>query len=427
MGPTKVAVEVPNGGEQTVHADAGEYFLLGRYGTNPQEYIYTKGDPFNVTQPVGQYSAITITLHKVIAGNYHAEPVSGKEFERTVVEAQTREPPKSNFLSEQDEDEKLRSLELRQSPGELSKEIIGKDGTPMVLIPAGEFWMGTDRASMSDLVSLCVKEEACNEKFKNETSRHKVSLNSFYLDQFEVTNEKFQTFEQDVDFSTTAETKGEVLAHLRADGKLKPKFLEGGYWKKPDSDKDVFGSGRKDHPVVQVSWEDANEYCEWAGKRLPTEAEWEYAARAGTNTRYWWGDRYFNSKPTANALDESFKSYFFNTGTEIIPGYVDGYAKTAPVGSYEANQWGVNDMIGNVWEWTADWYDDEGYENSSVHNPIGPEDGTMRVLRGGSWINDPLSSRSASRLPMEPNFHLDNIGFRCAKNALETNMSSTSD
>ena len=251
-----------------------------------------------------------------------------------------------------------------------AREITGKDGAPMVLVPPGEFWMGSPD----------------NEGGGNEHPRHSVALSAFSLDKYEVTNRRFEQFVRETSYN----------------------------WRQPEGGETVFASKRDDHPVVFVSWDDAQAYCRWAGsKRLPTEAEFEYAMRAGTETMYWWGNERPKSRRVGNFADESLRRK--NEFTQIIYGYDDGYVGTAPVGSFEANQFGLHDMSGNVEEWTADWYDKTYNSTSPPRNPKGPSSGEYRVIRGGSWYSGPVNVRSAYRNSYTPTERNDHIGFRCAQ------------
>ncbi len=158
------------------------------------------------------------------------------------------------------------------------------------------------------------------------------------------------------------------------------------------------------HPMVYLDWDDATAFCEWSGGRLPTEAEWEYAARAGHADRiYGWGDELSSDRA--------------NFGTNVCcDGVVDGsdqWLKTAPVGSFPPNDFGIYDMIGNVWEWVADWH--APYGVGPVVDPDGPEMGFGRVARGGSWLNAPSVLRLSVRLTFDPNGQTSNIGTRCAR------------
>jgi formylglycine-generating enzyme len=175
----------------------------------------------------------------------------------------------------------------------------------------------------------------------------------------------------------------------------------------------VFDSNREKHPVVSVSWEDAQAYCRWTGKRLPTEAEFEYATRAGTETKYWWGNGHPSSRQVANIGDESAKRQY--SDWTIMTEYDDGYVRTAPVGSFEANPFGLHDMTGNVWEWTADRYDELYYGSSPRKNPQGPSKGDSRVTCGGSWNDAPDDVRSAGRGKRIPTNRGGRVGFRCAQ------------
>ena len=295
----------------------------------------------------------------------------------------------------------------------LHRERIGKDGAPMVLIPAGNFQMGSTKDDVDRAIQTCVKEykkdqQTCEEWFKGELPQHRVQLDAFYLDKYEVTNRLFQQFVQQTSHRTTAEQEGSAWAFVEGKGWEETK---GANWQKPEAGATVFDSGRADHPVVSVSWGDAQAYCQWAVRRLPTEAEFEYATRAGTTTPYWWGQGHPGTRLVENIADESAK-HLLNV---IMSGYNDGTVRTASVGSYEANPWGLYDISGNVREWTADWYDEAYYGKSPPRNPTGPSSGEYRVLRGGSWNFVPAGVRSAGRGRDAPTDRDAGIGFRCAQ------------
>lgn len=295
----------------------------------------------------------------------------------------------------------------------LHRERTGKDGASMVLIPTGSFQMGSPKDDVDRAIQTCLTEykkdqQTCEGWFKGELPQHRVQLDAFYLDKYEVTNRLFHQFVQQASYRTTAEQEGSAWAFVEGKGYEE---VKGANWQRPEAGATVFDSGRVDHPVVSVSWGDAQAFCHWAGKRLPTEAEFEYAMRAGTTTKYWWGEGSPGARRVENIADESAK-HLLNV---IMSGYNDGAVRTAPVGSYEMNPWGLYDISGNVREWTADWYDEKYYSTSPVRNPQGPSSGEYRVLRGGSWSDDPVLVRSANRLRNGPMLRFDDIGFRCAQ------------
>jgi formylglycine-generating enzyme required for sulfatase activity len=261
----------------------------------------------------------------------------------------------------------------------------------MLLIPAGAFMMGSTDGR------------------DDEEPVHRVWLNAFYLDKYEVTNSLFRRFVDESGYETTAERQGRA-AGVTPDGEWD--IIPGAKWLRPEGTETVFESNRAEHPVVSVSWYDADAYCRWVHKRLPAEAEFEYASRGGTSTTYWWGDESPGSRHVANIADESARRRF--PGLPVMEGYDDGYERSAPVGSFDPNPWGLYDMIGNVWEWTADWYAEDYYRNSPEQNPHGPSNGQYKVLRGGSWHNGPLGVRVAYRRNSQPAYSYDHIGFRCA-------------
>ena len=265
----------------------------------------------------------------------------------------------------------------------------------MALIPEGTFQMGSPDG----------------EGEKDEHPQHHVSVKAFYLDMHEVTNRQFQQFVQTSNYRTMAEQEGKAWVYSSQE---EWKEIAGASWQKPEGEQSVFASGRELHPVVSISWENAKAYCVGVGKRLPTEAEWEYAARAGTTTSYWWGDELpRSSNQVANLADKSAKEEFGINWA--IDTYVDGFAHTAPVGSFQANPWGLYDMAGNVWEWVVDWYAEDYYQASPKKNPQGPSSGEFKVLRGGSWNQNPRNLRSAYRGRSDPAGRSAYLGVRCAQ------------
>ena len=173
-----------------------------------------------------------------------------------------------------------------------------------------------------------------------------------------------------------------------------------------------------EHPVVNVSWNDAVAFCKWLSRkegktyRLPTEAEWEYACRAGTTTRYYSGDDPETLAEVGNVADATFKAKFPDWKYTIKAS--DGYVFTAPVGKFKPNAFGLYDMHGNAWQWCADWYGEDYYAASPADDPTGPDSVNGRVLRGSSWLSGPDSTRSARRIRYPPGNRFDFAGFRVA-------------
>lgn len=230
------------------------------------------------------------------------------------------------------------------------------DGSAMVVIPAGEFLMGSESG------------------YPNERPVHPVFIDAFALAQHPVTNTQYERFVRETGHRVP------YLDDPRA---------EATNW---DREARTYPAGHAQHPVVLVSWHDAHTYCEWAGGRLPTEAEWEKAARGGLEGRpYPWGDE----------IDPSLANYDNRNGTTLV-------------GSYLPNGYGLHDMAGNVWEWVGDWYNATYYPRSSQRNPQGPEKGSVRVLRGGAWLLFPQFCRVAYRFRNSPDFRSNLIGFRLA-------------
>lgn len=250
----------------------------------------------------------------------------------------------------------------------------------MVLIPAGTFQMGSTTGDV------------------NEAPVHTVKLDAFYMDRHEVTNAEYQAFA-----TATEHPVPRGIGYTAVYERLKNDYEP---WRDPDFN-------HPNQPVTTVTWFDADAYCKWAGKRLPTEAEWEKAARGGIEgARYPWGDADPDST-TANFADSQTEFEWRN------PDVDDGYLFPAPVGTFQPNGYGLFDMAGNVWEWCADWYSLTYYSEaqgvkSPRRNPKGPDTGERRVLRGGAWYRDAHTLRNAERVSDFPDSSLNVIGFRCA-------------
>jgi len=244
----------------------------------------------------------------------------------------------------------------------------------MVYIPAGKFTMGIDAGE------------------PDEGPAHEVYLDAYWMDQTEVTNAMYTLCVQD--------------------GVCKPPVETGSYTREHYYDSPLFA----DYPVIYVDWEMASTYCGWAGARLPSEAEWEKAARGEDALLYPWGEEWdVRSRKRLNFADRSNPEMASDLSAD------DGYRDTAPVGSFPAGKspYGIFDLGGNVWEWVADWYDPLYYLDSPLDNPRGPAEPvgeiSMRVLRGGAWVaaNQDVFL-TYNRNGVEPSDFSSSIGFRCA-------------
>ena len=281
-----------------------------------------------------------------------AEQAAREEAQRKLAEERHRTEEQAKARAEQ-RSKPIEEARVRPfTPPPVGRELIGKDGAPMVLVSAGEFTMGGDSI---------------------DNPRHPVYLDAFHMDKYEVTASRYAKF-------------------LQATGRQLP-FK----W----SEMSLVSHG--DRPVIGVTWEDADAYCRWASKRLPTEAEWEKAARGTDGREYPWG----NEAPTPRHAN-------FNKCCEW-----KGYGVLAIVGSLEAGRspYGIYDLAGNVSEWVADWYDNTSYKYELERNPKGPRDGEEKVVRGGSWYDSALLQRSALRSRSYPSAPSTDRGFRCAKDA----------
>jgi formylglycine-generating enzyme required for sulfatase activity len=243
--------------------------------------------------------------------------------------------------------------------------------------------------------------------YPDERPVRPVKVKSFWIDRHEVTVAQFGRFVAATGYRTEAERAGWSGVFVIANRAWER--IDGADWRHPEGPRAP--EPRPDEPVTQVSWNDAVAYADWSGKRLPTEAEWEFAARGGTSGgQFPWGDE---PCPAGRCVANWWQGEFptRNTGQ-------DGYVGRAPVGRFAPNGFGLYDMIGNVWEWTADWYDPEYYQRDPAAMATGPQSGTERAIRGGSFLcslNFCLRFRVAARSHATPNTGLNNTGFRCVR------------
>jgi len=305
----------------------------------------------------------------------------------------------------------------------------------MVWIPGGIYDMG---ASDGDRMALL-----------HEKPKHTVKVDGFYMDETEVTNAQFSKFIEATNYITTAErpVDWDLIKQQLPPGTPKPhdslllpgsllfkktkesvpnlydfsqwwRWTTGANWKQPEGKGSTI-DGKDNHPVVHVSYEDAMAYCNWAGRRLPTEAEWEFAARGGKQDKiYFWGDLTDKLSSYVNSWEGEFP---------VDNTQADGFEKSAPVKTYPPNGYGLYEISGNVWEWTSDWYSSQYYqyckENSITNNPKGPKEAfnpnnpyvDERVIRGGSFLCNAsycASYRVSSRMATDPNTSLEHLGFR---------------
>ena len=255
------------------------------------------------------------------------------------------------------------------------------DKMAIIAVPGGTFRMGSTAGEVDDAIALCKEHYSiCNSwYYMRENPQHAVTLDSFWMDQTEVSNAQYRQCVQAGNCTEPTTCK-----------KGAPTYAD---------------PGKTDHPVVCVSWEEAQNYCQWAGGRLPTEAEWEYALRGEAGFIYPWGDEFDGSK--LNYCDQNCSQ------SHADDRFDDGYPQTAPVGSYPrgASWSGVLDMGGNVSEWVADWLGE--YSSDAVSNPSGPSTGEEKIVKGGSWFFHPTYCRGATRASVDPDTRFDFFGFRC--------------
>jgi formylglycine-generating enzyme len=305
----------------------------------------------------------------------------------------------------------------------VTPERVAVDG--MVWIPPGTFWQGSKESPDAQPI-------------------HEVAVDGFWMDRTEVTNAQFAAFVRATGYVTVAERAPDPKQYPGAPPELlvpgsivftphagpadlnRPlswwRYQPGADWRRPEGPGSSI-DGRTDYPVVQVCWEDAAAYARWAGKRLPTEAEWEYAARGGLDRkRYAWGDEL---RPEARWQANIWQGRFPSKNTEE-----DGYAATAPVGAFPPNGFGLHEMAGNVWEWCADWYRPDAYSAAPSKNPAGPESSfdplepgvAKRVQRGGSFLcSDAYCIRYevGARGKGAPDSAANHVGFRCVRSEIQ--------
>lgn len=309
-------------------------------------------------------------------------------------------------------------------PGAMGHEVVFRGSkTNMVYIPGGKFWMGSVDGQT------------------DEKPVHEAEVEGFWMDKTEVTNEEFEKFVRATGYITIAERKPDPkdfpgvplealvpgsIIFTPPPGEVSLEnhmawwsYVPGANWRHPQGpDSNI--KGLEKHPVVHVAWDDAMAYCKWVGKRLPTEAEWEYASRGGLDRKpFIWGD---DKVPNNKWQGNIWQGQFPNENQ-----LADGFKITSPVASYPTNGFGLFDMGGNVWEWCADWYRPDYYEVSVKKNPPGPNDSfdpnepgmAKRVTRGGSYLCSELyctGYRPSARMKTSPDTSLSHTGFRCVAN-----------
>ncbi len=241
-----------------------------------------------------------------------------------------------------------------------------KDGMTLVYVPAGKFLMGSMEADIAQALKDC-GSDCSNDAFNDEKPQHTVYLDAYWIDRTDVTNAMYAQCVRAGNCQPPTDISSETRGSYYGD------------------------SAFDNYPVIHVSWNDAKAYCEWAGRRLPTEAEWEKAARGIDGWKYPWG----------NQAPDQTRANFNSSDTTEVGHYLAG-----------ASPYGALDMAGNVWQWVADWYSVNYYASSPRQNPTGPASGTCRVLRGGAWYVEAQNVRVASRLCPDKRDY--GVGFRCS-------------
>ena len=269
------------------------------------------------------------------------------------------------------------------------------DGLEYIRIPSGAFQRG------------CVESDTdCQD---DEKPARRLEIGELWLGRTEVTVPAFRRFVAATGYRTTAESDGwSYVLEARIVQKTGVTWAAG----EPGAPENA--------PVTHVSWYDAAAYCSWVGGALPTEAQWEYAARGGkAGGRYVWGDSalpFVGGASQANVWDEAARRRYPQRPDGFV-GYDDGFLLVSPAGRFAANGFGLHDLAGNVLEWCADWYNKPYYATAPERDPSGAAVGSERVLRGGSWNDGPKYLRVSDRFGFTPGLHNDVVGFRCARSA----------
>jgi formylglycine-generating enzyme required for sulfatase activity len=279
-----------------------------------------------------------------------------------------------------------------------AKEVDIKNRYPdMVYIPAGYVEIGSSDQEISQAMEIFKNAEniePVHNWFDDEVPKHKVWMEAFYLDKYEVTNREYMKFVRAGGYSKEIFWSADGLEWLSEKEISAPECFDDSRFNDPD------------HPIVCINWYEASAYAKWAGKRLPTEAEWERAARGESKRMFPWGD-------DASA-DNGYRANYHPGGEAQDK---DGHRFTAPVTAFPngVSPFGIFQMAGNVWEWCEDWYGENYYAKSPKKNPYGPRNGLEKIVRGGSWLNSIISIRTPYRSYVDPKLRYSHIGLRCAR------------
>ncbi len=367
---------------------------------NPHLAISANGKLIAMTRPDGTVSlwdGEALRLRRLLRG--HAREVFSAAF-----------APDGESLASSGRDASVRLWDVKNPDPKLdaverAEVLTNSVGMKLIPIPAGEYMMGMPEGF--------VLPQNYQPSVAPERPQHRVRISHpCYFGAHEVTVGQFRDFVDATGHRTTAEASrlgGHHIVQAPVGFVQKPEFT----WRSPGFDQG------DDHPVVQVSWDDAVAFCEWLSEkdgaryRLPTEAEWEYACRARSTTGWSFGDFAYYLKWCANTADRGLIKVYGAYGA--ANDWTDGFNFTAPVGSYLPNAFGLFDMHANVFEWCADWYHEKHYSASEVNDPKGPKSGTARVQRGTSFFYDGVESRSSNRSFMEPGEATSQTGFRVVR------------